>query len=56
MDGRRLPGILTATPQPLSKPAFSLAEVFEAYHECRRHKRNRPSAVAFELDLEHSLI
>ncbi|MEI8093291.1 MAG: RNA-directed DNA polymerase [Spirochaetales bacterium] len=47
---------MTATPQPLSPPAFSLAEVFEAYHECRRHKRNKPSAVAFELDLEHSLI
>jgi len=47
---------VTGAPQPFSPPAFSSAEVFEAYHECRRHKRNKPSAVAFELDLEHSLI
>lgn len=35
---------------------FSFAELVEAYFDCRRTKRNTPSALAFELDLEHNLI
>ncbi|MFH2114802.1 MAG: hypothetical protein ABIJ86_09880 [Spirochaetota bacterium] len=37
-------------------PLFSIEEVFAAYHGCRRHKRNKPSALEFELDLEHNLV
>ena len=39
-----------------SDETFSLEEVFEAYHCCRRHKRNKASALAFEVDLESNLI
>jgi retron-type reverse transcriptase len=35
---------------------FSIEEVFEAYHCCRRHKRNKSSAMAFEVDLENNLV
>ena len=35
---------------------FFLEEVFEAYHSCRRYKRNKASALAFEVDLEANLI
>ena len=37
-------------------PLFSIEEVFAAYHDCRRHKRNKQSALQFELDLEHNLV
>ncbi len=37
-------------------PLFSIEEVFVAYHDCRRHKRNKQSALEFELDLEHNLV
>lgn len=33
-----------------------LEEVFNAYYECRRHKRRTVNALAFELDFEHELI
>ncbi|MCX7023449.1 MAG: reverse transcriptase/maturase family protein [Spirochaetes bacterium] len=39
-----------------SPETFSLEEVFEAYHSCRRHKRSKASALAFEVDLESNLI
>ena len=35
---------------------FSLEEVFEAYYSCRRTKRTKESALAFEVDLEANLI
>jgi len=34
---------------------FTFAELVEAYLDCRRTKRNSPSALAFEVDLEHNL-
>lgn len=35
---------------------FSLEEVFEAYFECRKHKRRTLNAIKFELDFEKNLI
>ncbi|MEI6388031.1 MAG: hypothetical protein WCQ50_15485 [Spirochaetota bacterium] len=56
--GRQLPvpGAFEVHVSDGSGEAFSLEEVFEAYHCCRRHKRNKPSALAFEVDLESQLI
>ena len=39
-----------------SKPAIKLAELFEAYADCRRNKRNTRNALAFELDYENALL
>ncbi|MFI3242415.1 MAG: RNA-directed DNA polymerase [Alphaproteobacteria bacterium] len=38
------------------QPKVSLTEVFDAYYACRKNKRNKPSAVEFELNLEDNLI
>jgi RNA-directed DNA polymerase len=35
---------------------FSFTELVEAYFDCRKSKRNTPSAIAFEQDLERNLI
>jgi len=35
---------------------FSFEELVIAYFDCRRTKRNKPSALAFEQDLEHNLM
>jgi len=35
---------------------ITVAQLFEAYYECRRHKRNTESALAFEVNLERHLI
>jgi len=48
-------------PSPLQFELFppepiSLAELFEAYENCRRHKRKTQNAMAFELDYEHNLV
>lgn len=37
-------------------PQISLQEVFEAYYECRRHKRRSLNALNFEVDLEDNLV
>lgn len=34
---------------------FTFAELFEAYYDCRRTKRNSDSALAFEMHLEHNI-
>lgn len=33
----------------------TVGEIFEAYYDCRKHKRTSPSALAFEVDLERNL-
>ena len=33
-----------------------LEDIFEAYYECRKHKRRRTGALQFEVDLEHNLV
>lgn len=38
------------------KGQIALEELFEAYYECRRHKRCTVNALAFELDFEQELI
>ena len=35
---------------------IDLAELFEAYADCRKNKRNTMNALAFEVDYEHELI
>jgi len=35
---------------------ISLEQVFEAYHSCRKHKRNTREAMAFEVDLEENIV
>lgn len=35
---------------------ISLEDVFQAYHDCRRHKRKSKQAQMFELDLENNLV
>jgi hypothetical protein len=34
---------------------FSMEELVQAYLDCRRTKRNKPSAIAFEINLENNL-
>lgn len=34
---------------------FSFADLVQAYYDCRQTKRNKPSAIAFEIDLERNL-
>lgn len=31
-------------------------EIFQAYYDCRKHKRNSREAMEFELDAEHKVI
>lgn len=33
-----------------------LEDVFEAYYECRRHKRNKSGALEFEVCLEENIV
>ena len=35
---------------------IDLAELFAAYYQCRKNKRNTANALAFEVDLEENLI
>lgn len=39
----------------IDKP-ISPEEIFLAYYDCRKHKRNSSSALSFEMDLEHNLL
>jgi len=41
---------------PPPKPRIQLEEVFEAYFECRKNKRNTTNALAFEIDYENNLV
>ena len=34
----------------------SFEDIFEAYYECRKNKRNRTGSLQFELDLEKNLV
>ncbi|MDO8294370.1 MAG: hypothetical protein Q7T29_16130 [Gallionella sp.] len=34
---------------------FTFEELVQAYLDCRRNKRNKPSSIAFELSLESNL-
>jgi len=47
---------LFAISEPLSKPAITVTELFEAYISCRSNKRNTYNALAFETDYESNLI
>ena len=47
------PGV--GAPSP-NTGVFSLEEVFDAYFDCRRHKRNTINQLAFEADLETNLV
>lgn len=42
--------------QEINKCALSLEELFEAYYECRKHKRKTLNALDFELNFEQNLI
>jgi len=35
---------------------ISIYDIFYAYHECRKHKRNKTGAIEFEIDLEKNLV
>jgi len=35
---------------------IKLEELFEAYFECRKNKRNTANAIAFEIDYENNLV
>lgn len=37
-------------------PRIELIEIFQAYFECRKNKRNSANALAFEIDYENSLV
>lgn len=37
-------------------PCIKLAEMFDAYFNCRSNKRNTANAIAFEIDYEHNLV
>ena len=40
----------------MSRKLISYLELYEAYLECRVHKRNTINALSFELDLETNLL
>ena len=40
----------------LFNETIPLEDLFEAYYECRKHKRNRTGALQFEVDLEKNLV
>ena len=40
----------------IEKPKIELHELFEAYFECRKNKRNTANALAFEIDYENNLV
>ena len=40
----------------LFEDTIPLEDIFEAYYECRKHKRNRPGSLQFEIDLEKNLV
>ena len=40
----------------IQKPKIELHELFEAYFECRKNKRNTDNALAFEIDYENNLV
>lgn len=38
------------------KPKIYPGDLFEAYFQCRKNKRNTHNALAFEVDYEHNLL
>lgn len=36
--------------------SLTVAELFESYYECRKRKRNKPSSLSFEQNLESNLM
>jgi len=38
------------------QPKIELDELFQAYFECRKNKRNTANALAYEIDYENSLV
>jgi RNA-directed DNA polymerase len=40
----------------IPQPKIELEELFEAYFECRKNKRNTANALAFEIDYENNLV
>ncbi len=40
----------------LNQDVFTVEEIFRAYYDCRRHKRNSREAVSFEINMEENLI
>ena len=52
------PAQMRLWPAAADAPAagIPLAEVFEAYQSCRRHKRGTHNALAFELDYKANLV
>lgn len=40
----------------IPQPKIELSELFQAYFECRKNKRNTANALAFEIDYENSLV
>jgi len=38
------------------KPKIELEELFQAYFDCRKNKRNTANALAFEIDYEHNVV
>ncbi len=51
-----MPGDETASPKPLLPAELTIDAVFDAYFDCRRHKRNTLNQLAFEADLESNLV
>lgn len=49
-------GAPSADQRQSSHAGFSFAELVQAYESCRQHKRNQPSALAFEQNQERALI
>jgi retron-type reverse transcriptase len=48
--------VLSANSDYKNTGHIELADLFEAYSDCRRNKRNTMNALSFELDYEHELI
>jgi RNA-directed DNA polymerase len=54
----------TRTTQPECVPSadsntalpFSTADLLQAYYDCRKHKRNKSSSIAFEMNLERNIM
>lgn len=48
--------VQSADQNDVERADFSFSDVAQAYHDCRRHKRNTPTAINFEQHLERNLV
>lgn len=56
LKSKRGVGAIIVVPTPRIKKMITLQDIFEAYYQCRKNKRNTINALEFEIDYEQKLI